>query len=73
MNQPILREPDIYIERCRECPWYVLPGNVYFLCRIKDPRPYVIPRKKVTDRRFPRWCPLKKNPITVAALRKVIK
>ncbi len=62
------RDPNIYVERCAKCPAYNYGTREVFGCGIGR-------RFRVVsiDRRFPRWCPLLKKPITVAAIRNKVK
>ena len=62
-----MSEPDIYVERCSECPMHNSSHGSwsFFYCGLVD-----APRTKAYGRRFPRWCPLLKGPITIAARRK---
>ena len=62
------KEPDIYVERCSECPAHENADIDQMWCRVRDEE--FIPRMGPWDRRFPRWCPLLKAPITIAARRK---
>ncbi len=60
-----MAEPDIYVERCFECPARKYMSRSTMVCKF-------IRRMRASpdDRRFPRWCPLLKQPITVAAIQK---
>ena len=60
--------PDIYVERCSECPMHEHVIMDLMLCRVTKAE-----RFGPWDRRFPRWCPLLKQPITVAAIRNKVK
>ena len=63
------KEPDIYVERCSSnCPFYTGWSQSYMRCWAKDNGDRI--RPKVIGRRFPRWRPLLKAPITIAARRK---
>ena len=63
------KEPDIYVERCSECPAFSSIGVEFaVLCQIKGK---AIMWQK--HRRFPKSCPLLKAPITIAAVRRTIR
>ena len=66
--EDIKPEPDIYVERCIECPMHIRFDLLWFECMAIKRQKY--PRVKPTDRLKPRWCPLLKAPITIAARRK---
>ena len=56
---------DIYVERCIECPMHHNINMDEMWCRVKNPNQ--TPRMGPWDRKFPRWCPLLKGSITIAA------
>ena len=62
-------QPDqtIQVERCSECPMHENVDIDCMICCAVDPE---MVRMGPWDRRFPRWCPLLKAPITIAARRK---
>lgn len=64
------REPDVYVERCTECPAHRRWEYTQFTCRVEKPG---VIRVVPYDRAFPRWCPLLKGPVTLAAIRKGAK
>lgn len=64
----VMREPDIYVERCIECPVHEIINKDEMWCKVKD-WDYTL-RIGPWDRKFPRWCPLLKGPVTIAALKK---
>ncbi len=56
-------EPTIYVERCPGCPMHKRLNKDEMWCEAIEEK-----RMGPWDRRFPRWCPLLKAPITVAAI-----
>lgn len=62
-------EPDILIERCVVCPFHVNLDLDRFVCGVLDGGPRIGP----WDRRFPRWCPLLRGPLVMAAERKRLR
>lgn len=51
--------PNIYVERCSECPAHRGRDWKFWCGILKRWRTYAM------DRRFPRWCPLLKQSITI--------
>ncbi len=66
-----MSEPDIYVEWCWKCPAYE-PFGPIFRCDFL-PKGSGLRKVLKKGRRFPRWCPLLKGPITVAAVKRTTK
>lgn len=63
-------EPNVLVDNCRECPCHsITPLHLIGYCNVDTKKRSTTEK---TGRRFPRWCPLLKGPITVAAVRKRI-
>ena len=61
-------EMKIKVERCVKCKFHVKAGQLKILCLTYDiPVCRLRDNKMILnlDRRFPRWCPLLKEPVTV--------